>query len=444
MFSRFIMALAAGSVAMAAQAADLDLSQPAEGQSPVLGIAFPGNAPEYYGLLRDMGMSWARISASWGHIGGGGKQPDWTDLDRRIAGLQARGIQPFVTFESDADWATDPATHKVKNATPLDINAWQLFVAQVVERYDGDGNADMKGLRQPVRMWQAANEFVSDTNASGGWAGTTEQLIAYVNAAHDGVKLADPKGTFVLGGTAAFVMDVALVNQGRADWTVRQFWNDGSELVFPPAKSRSAEVDALVRGKLLPVLREARYDVADVHLYGPEDRDPLRLKAMQEWSGRPVLSSECGGPNLDYGDSYSPQAHFMAVIARNLNVLAHGGQACLWFGLGEEMQTTVGNARVPLYDMQRQPKPGVYAYRLLSRLLPKGAVVRQIADGWEISAGDGRKVQLFPHGGAGDPSITHCVLPEAPNRVLRVTESVNCSNAMLVFKADLGTDILNK
>ena len=134
----------------------------------------------------------------------------------------------------------------------------------------------------------------------------------------------------------------------------------------------------------------------------------------------------------------------MAVIERNLNVLAEGGSACLWFGLGEEMVTTTGNARVPLYDMDRQPKPGVYAYRLLSRLLPKGASVRQIAGGWQIDGPEGEQVQIFRKGGAADSEITHCVPEVRLDRVLKATNNVNCANSILVFKGDLGRDILNE
>lgn len=428
-----------------ASAEGLDLSQPAKVQAPALGLAFPGNQPAFYGLLRDAGMSWARISASWRWIGNGGGPLSFADLDRRIAGLQAVGVHPFVTFESDADWATVPATHRVKNATPLDVGAWHGFVAAVVERYDGDGMNDMPGLRAPVRYWQAANEYVSDTNASGGWAGSNADLLAYVNAAHDAVKEADPQAEFVLGGTAAFVMDVALVNQGRADWTVRQFWEDGSELIYAPSTSKGPEVTDLVENRLKFILQNARYDIADIHLYGPDERDPARIAALRDWSGgRPFLSTECGGPNLDYGGSYSPEAHFMAVIQRNLNVLAQGGLGCLWFGLGEEMVTTVGNARVPLYDMQRQPKPGVYAYRLLSRLLPKGTQVRTLDGGWQIDGPQGQQVQVLRQGGVVPSGFTHCVSVGHMDRVLKATDNVTCANSILVFKDNPAKNILNE
>ena len=118
-----------------------------------------------------------------------------------------------------------------------------------------------------------------------------------------------------------------------------------------------------------------------MHLYGPEDRDTLRIKHMQNLTQTTVMSSECGGPTLDYDGVYTGQAHFGAVLERNLNTLAAGAPFCFWFGLGEAMTSTFGNARVQLYDTQEREKPGVVAYRILSRLLTPDAQVTKPRDG---------------------------------------------------------------
>lgn len=349
-----------------------------------LGLAFPGADPQFYPLLAQAGIGVVRVAANWGRISPREDAWNFAGLDRRVRALGDLGIAAFITFESTADWGTQQG-QPVKNATPHDMTEWARFVGAVVERYDGDGQGDMPGLPMAVPYYQAANEFMSPTNRSGGWAGTHAELLTYINTAHDAVKSADPKAIFVLGGIAAFNMDIALLDAERAAFEVRQSWSATSETVFDPGDLRVPEVRDLIDNRFQMILDQARYDVASVHLYGPESRDALRLDYMRDLSGRPVLSSECGGPSLDYGGSYTGQGHYAAVLERNLEVMAAGGAFCLWFGLGEAITSTYGNSRVQLYDLQEREKPGVHAFRLLSHLVqPDTRVARLGADAFVL------------------------------------------------------------
>jgi len=38
------------------------------------------------------------------------------------------------------------------------ISKWQIFVREMVERYDGDGHKDMPGLTKPIKYWSLWNE----------------------------------------------------------------------------------------------------------------------------------------------------------------------------------------------------------------------------------------------------------------------------------------------
>ncbi len=388
-------------VAASTQAMSIDLSQMAASPNPQLGLAFPGDDTKYYPLIATAGIGVVRLSVQWKLVEPRPGQFNWSGIDRRIAALQALGIDPFLTFESNADWATVAETRAVKNARPRDPDQWIRFVNAVVERYDGDGQNDLPGLRRPVRFWQAANEWISDRNKSGGWVGSTDELITYIRITHDTVKAADPKAIFVLGGIAAFNLDVYLVARGGYDFTVRQTWSKTSETVLSVPQMRSREIAQVIDGRVIPVLQKSPYDIADVHLYGPEDRDAARISAIRKLTNKPVLSAECGGPSLDYGGQYTPENHFLAVVDRNLGVLAAGGRFCLWFRLGEGSGSTYGNQYTALYKNNGTAKPGVFAYRMLSRLLDGGASAARVgSDLFEVRRGDGRIVQIGWNRGA--------------------------------------------
>lgn len=417
--------------------------------SPRLGLAFPGADPAVYRYVADAGIGVVRIDVAWKHIEPEPGQFAFEALDRRIAELQRLGLTPFVTFTSDAEWAVKPATKHLNNATPRDPEAWSRFVARVVERYDGDGVDDMPGLRGAVPYWQAANEFMGVNNTAGGWGGSSDELLAYINLAHDAVKAAAPDATFVLGGLSVFTIDAAAIILG-ADMALQQEHEAGKVRHISRSDLAAAPIQDLFENRLKRVLREARYDIADAHLYGPESRDPARIETLKQLSGHPVLSSECGGPSLTYGGSYSGHRHYASVIERNLNALAGGMRFCLWFGLGEEVNSTWGNSRVQLYDRNRQPKPGVAAYRLLSRLLGGAGQVRRIGDGraFEIAHEDGgrslvaldRKALAAVTATAGGDTTAICINDAGRRQAVLMPLSVamhNCSEDAVVLSGSV-------
>ena len=86
---------------------------------------------------------------------------------------------------------------------PEDWYSYVAWVMAVVERYDGDGVSDMKGLKYPVKYWEVMNEPDLDGN---------ETLDFYVGGPHDyanllletytAVKAADPGASVIIAGAA--------------------------------------------------------------------------------------------------------------------------------------------------------------------------------------------------------------------------------------------------
>jgi hypothetical protein len=108
------------------------------------------------------------------------------------------------------------------------------------------------------------------------------------------------------------------------------------------------------------------------------------------------------------------------------------------------MRTTVGNARVPLYDMQRQPKPAVFAYRLLARILSFAQRIERIEGGWQITDAQGQALQIYREGRVPLGVATHCVAKTDLSRVVGATNGVSCVNEMLVFAGPLGKTALTQ
>jgi hypothetical protein len=354
---------------------DLDVSPQSR-----LGLAFPGADPYRYRTATEIGVGTVRLGVFWSQLEPSAGRYTWSDLDFRVAELQRLGAEPFITLYSDVRWATRPTDATARNRVPSSLSTWAGLVRAVAERYDADGQDDAPGLLRPLKYLQVANEWISRRNASGGWAGTTDELIAYVDAAYEAAKSASPGITFVLGGMASFNLDAMAVTLGRADHLVQQRWSPTRMTRLSGEELRSQASRRFVREQIAPVLRSARYDAAAVHLYGPVRRDPLRIALMRELSGnRPVLATECGGPSRDYSDHYRPEEHFLVAAERTLLVLSQGVPFCLWFRLTEG-SGTYGNRHVPLFTEDGRPKPGAHAYRMLARLLQGSEGVVRLAD----------------------------------------------------------------
>lgn len=394
--------------------------------NPRLGLSFPGAQIDYYSAISKAGIGVVRLAVSWQHREPRQGHFDWQGFDQRVITLQKLGIEPFLTLESNANWGIRPETRAVTNGTPKNLSLWTKFVTQVVERYDGDGRGDAPGLLRPVRYYQAANEWVYPKNKAGGWLGTTQELIAFVNATYDAVKAEDPKAKFVMGGIATGDLDRIVLHKGVADYDIIVRSGPNAKQVRKPASEfRTPRHAKLLREMFEPVMTQAKYDMADLHFYGPADRDPYRIKAMKDYIGtRGVLSAECGGPSMFYNMSYVPSDHFMAVIERNLLDLSEGVEFCLWFRLGPGPSSSFQNSQVALFDDKKRPKPGYSAYFLLSAILEDMTRVERRKDNAYVIHRKGTSALVVAWADGAESEKVVQVPPKLSGDVLTVTDPV--------------------
>ena len=107
---------------------------------------------------QDIGVRWHRppVYVFWSIV-----QPDravpvyiWSMYDTQFRGVPVgMNILANITVEPTASGYSVPGSY-----LPVDSIAYLAFVRAAVERYDGDGVADMSGLQVPIRHWQVDNE----------------------------------------------------------------------------------------------------------------------------------------------------------------------------------------------------------------------------------------------------------------------------------------------
>jgi hypothetical protein len=243
--------------------------------------------------LAQLGVTWDRPHPGpfiWGRIEREKGKYDWGEVDRYVQEAQHYGFATLATIWPFAGWdqvgwgeagpggivfEREMGTSRRK---PYDIDAYKAFVSALVERYDGDGEGDMPGLKFPIKYWEASNEPSMQDGFNAFFNGSSEDYLEILESTYQAVKDADPEAKVLHAGMA-----------GMEPWMV-SFWE--------------------------PILENGSqyFDIANIHSIGaseelnvPEFRELLSQHSIT----KPIWVTEAQhttGRTL-YGKNVSPEEH---------------------------------------------------------------------------------------------------------------------------------------
>ena len=253
-----------------------------------LGVAFPpaqdaGQLTATIAACRELGFTRVRIQESWASREPQKDSYNWGPLDTRIGMLHDAGIRILLTLGAHEwpGWLAPSATH----GEPETLGRFRHYAADLLARYDGRIDRIQFGNEW---NWEIDDYFGCSESA----------YVAYANVLYEEVmkRPAASRPTAVLGslnGLAYLALD-----QGLIDSIVIL----GREPYADEIAAYLASPDRALSKRAAYVLRNANYEMLDIHLYDDAENWPAYLQALNAAASAakgatfPVLVSEFGGP----------------------------------------------------------------------------------------------------------------------------------------------------
>ena len=146
-------------------------------------IGFKISSPDKTATIKLIGVGWATFQwphLTWGRIEKTPGRYDFSEMDNIVKTAQENNVAILAEIQPFADWdqGNDPNCKAKEHdylCKPKNMQAYKIFVSKTVERYDGDRENDMPGLKIPIKYWEIINEpdikenpkvifFVGDAN----------------------------------------------------------------------------------------------------------------------------------------------------------------------------------------------------------------------------------------------------------------------------------------
>ncbi len=320
-------------------------------------------AGELIRLARQLGVAWTREEISWASWG---NTTDNSFYDKRIGMLANANIGIIGMLLTTPEKYRDRGCVAYAEATgqpaywcaPTNPQAYAVWAAGVVERYDADGYADAPGSPR-IAAWEIWNEPDQD----GTWLPKADPgaYAALLRTAYDAIKQADPTALVLNGGVMTFD---AIGVGGFMDRVVELAgWDSFDVLSLHPWL-----IDHAPDAPYLINPRE-RFDVTI----------PGRLAFAREWvnrngGGKPIWITEigwstCGGYcEAHFAKSEDQQADYM--VRSFVLAAAAGVQHVSYFQLEDKFQgKQIPWSQAAILTDDLQPKPAYTALQTLAAQL---------------------------------------------------------------------------
>jgi hypothetical protein len=295
------------------------------------------------------------------HYGLRAQGGDWTRSDHWVRAVQDAGLDAVLVL---GPWPGNRTGAYTSSYIPSDLEAYDAYLRAVVERYDGDGDSDMPGLKRPIRYWEIDNE--PDLHNSAPARGTP-----------------NPPEPSQFQTPAEYAQ--ILIRSARV---IRETDPDATVLsagLFRPHHSSGR--DYLEAVLAIPGARES-IDILSLHCYFDQDSletlNRTMLHATQLLPDVPIWITETGVPSIGRSPHIDTVWQSQMVVAIYGGFLAAGADRVFWHTLADPpnaerhmkrapfashslLQSTEGASPGP--GQSRNDKPAGTVYRRLAQLM---------------------------------------------------------------------------
>lgn len=351
------------------------------------------------GHMRAAGSRWATNILYWRFIEpqapiSGTHTYDWSTFDGAAQNAQAAGVQLFVLFSANPDWAAQYPGGPVTNTVHLTD-----FVTAVAERYDGDGLDDAPG-HPVVTHWSFYGEpdnkvpWRSTGQGKGIWGEFPSDYADMLALVAPAMRSANPNSKIYVGGIAYdwFTDDP---NPGPF---VRNFLAGVLQRLNTEHGGPAQVLDGVafhyypIRLQEWPTLRHKALEVRGILDANGASTVPLVLPEMGYPSGPAPLYSET-----------TQAQHLVQMYVQGLSM---GIQHLSWytvFDVGDETMGLFNNGDL------NQPRPAYYAYATMTAQLTSYHYVQALGvpgvEGYVFRAPNGTSKTVLWASGASPVNV---------------------------------------